>query len=55
MTRPNEATMAAPKLTLFAVLEKDNLNEAWRAVRANKGAPGPDQPKFRSWRLVLLC
>lgn len=42
MTRPNEATMAAPKPTLSAVLEKENLNEAWRTVRANKGAPGPD-------------
>lgn len=42
MTRPNEATMAAPKPTLSAVLEKENLNEAWRAVRVNKGAPGPD-------------
>lgn len=40
--RPNEATMAAPKATLSAVLENENLNEAWRAVRANKGAPGPD-------------
>jgi len=40
--RPNEATMEAPKPTLAAVLEKENLNRAWEAVRANKGAPGPD-------------
>ena len=40
--RPNEATMEAPKPTLAAVLEKENLNIAWEAVRANKGAPGPD-------------
>lgn len=40
--RPNEATMEAPKPTLAAVLEKENLNRAWEGVRANKGAPGPD-------------
>ena len=40
--RPNEATMEAPKPTLVAVLEKENLNRAWEGVRANKGAPGPD-------------
>jgi hypothetical protein len=40
--RPNEANMTAPKPTLSAVLEKENRNRAWRAVRANKGAPGPD-------------
>ena len=40
--RPNEANMAAPKPTLSAVLEKENLNKAWRAVRVSKGAPGPD-------------
>jgi len=40
--RPNEANMTAPKPILSAVLEKENLNKAWRAVRANKGAPGPD-------------
>ena len=40
--RPNEAAMEAPKPTLAAVLEKENLNRAWEAVRANKGAPGPD-------------
>lgn len=40
--RPNEATMEAPKPTLATVLEKENLNQAWKAVRANKGAPGPD-------------
>jgi group II intron reverse transcriptase/maturase len=34
--------MEAPKPTLAAVLEKENLNRAWEAVRANKGAPGPD-------------
>jgi RNA-directed DNA polymerase len=40
--RPNEATMEAPKPTLAAVLEKENLNRAWEAVEANKGAAGPD-------------
>jgi hypothetical protein len=40
--RPNEANMTAPKPTLSAVLEKETRNRAWRAVRANKGAPGPD-------------
>jgi hypothetical protein len=34
--------MEAPKPTLAAVLEKENLNRAWEAVRANKGAPGPE-------------
>jgi hypothetical protein len=34
--------MEAPKPTMAAVLEKENLNRAWEAVRANKGAPGPD-------------
>jgi RNA-directed DNA polymerase len=40
--RPNEANMEALKPTLAAVLEKENLREAWKAVRANKGAPGAD-------------
>lgn len=40
--RPNEGIMEAPKPTLAAVLEKENLNRSWKAVRANKGAPGPD-------------
>jgi len=30
--RPNEAAMEAPKPTLAAVLEKENLNRAWEAV-----------------------
>jgi group II intron reverse transcriptase/maturase len=34
--------MEAPKPTMAAVLEKENLNNARKAVRANKGAPGPD-------------
>ncbi len=38
----NEATMAAPKPTLASVLERDNLNASWLAVKANRGAPGPD-------------
>ena len=40
--RPNEGIMEVPKPTLAAVLEKENLNRSWKAVRANKGAPGPD-------------
>lgn len=40
--RPNEASKEAPKPTLAAVLEKENLNRSWKAVRANKGAPGAD-------------
>lgn len=38
----NEATMNAPKPTLAAVLQRDNLNASWLAVKANRGAPGPD-------------
>ena len=38
----NEETMAEPKPTLAMVLESTNLNAAWKAVKANKGAPGPD-------------
>jgi len=38
----NEETMAAPKPTLAAVLEKDNLKASWQAVKTNRGAPGPD-------------
>ena len=38
----NEDTMAEPKPTLAMVLESTNLNAAWEAVKANKGAPGPD-------------
>ena len=38
----NEATMTAPKPTLAKVLEKDNLNASWQAVKANRGASGPD-------------
>jgi group II intron reverse transcriptase/maturase len=34
--------MEVPKPTLATVLAKENLNKAWKAVRANKGAPGPD-------------
>lgn len=38
----NEETKAAPKPTLESVLEKDNLNASWLAVKSNNGAPGPD-------------
>ena len=38
----NEATMAVPKPTLGSVLKRDNLNASWLAVKANRGAPGPD-------------
>jgi RNA-directed DNA polymerase len=38
----NEVTMEVPKPTLASVLEKDNLNASWLAVKANRGAPGPD-------------
>ncbi len=38
----NEATMETPKPTLASVLERDNLNASWLAVKANRGAPGPD-------------
>ena len=38
----NEGTNAAPKPTLAAVLQRDNLNASWRAVKANRGAAGPD-------------
>ena len=38
----NEETMAAPKPTLAAVLQRDNLNASWLAVKANRGAAGPD-------------
>jgi len=40
--RLNEATMEGPIPTLESVLEKDNLRAAWMAVKANRGAPGPD-------------
>ena len=38
----NEATMETPRPTLAAVLQRDNLNASWLAVKANRGAPGPD-------------
>ncbi len=38
----NEVNMDAPKPTLASVLERDNLNASWLAVKANRGAPGPD-------------
>ena len=38
----NESTMEAPRPTLESVLNKDNLRAAWKAVKANDGAPGPD-------------
>ena len=38
----NEETMVAPKPTLASVLQRDNLNASWLAVKANRGAPGPD-------------
>ena len=38
----NEVTMAASKPTLASVLQRDNLNASWQAVKANRGAPGPD-------------
>jgi len=38
----NEETMTALKPTLESVLEKDNLRAAWKAVKANDGAAGPD-------------
>ena len=38
----NEETMEAPKPTLASVLQRDNLNASWRAVKANRGAAGPD-------------
>jgi len=38
----NEGTITAPKPTLESVLEKNNLNAAWLAVKANDGAAGPD-------------
>ena len=38
----NEVTMEAPMPTLATVLERDNLNTSWRAVKSNRGAPGPD-------------
>lgn len=46
----NEATMTAPKPTLAMVLEKDNLNASWKAVKANRGAPGPDGKDIASTR-----
>ncbi len=38
----NEVTMEAPKPTLASVLQRENLNASWRAVKSNRGAPGPD-------------
>ena len=38
----NEETIETPRPTLALVLEKDNLKASWAAVKANRGAPGPD-------------
>ena len=38
----NEVTMESPRPTLARVMERDNLNASWLAVKANRGAPGPD-------------
>lgn len=40
--RLNEATMESSLPTLESVLEKENLGASWKAVKANRGAPGPD-------------
>ena len=33
----NEVTITVPKPTLAMVLEKDNLNASWKAVKAYQG------------------
>ena len=38
----NEVTTTAPRPTLATVLQRDNLNASWLAVKANRGTPGPD-------------
>ena len=51
----NEETMEAPKPTLASVLQRDNLNASWRAVKANRGAAGPDGKDIPTTLLHLTC
>ncbi|MCC5841661.1 MAG: group II intron reverse transcriptase/maturase [Opitutales bacterium] len=51
--RPEEGAMESPKPTLGSVLEKDNLRAAWLAVKANNGAPGPDDRDISATRAHL--
>lgn len=39
---PEDQTMEEPRLELARVLKRENLREAFRAVKVNRGAPGVD-------------
>ena len=41
VTSSEENGVPQPSL-LEAILDRDNLSQAWKRVRANKGAPGMD-------------